>query len=96
MPLTARCKKCGHILYDGDFTVRRGTTGYTSPVAIIPRYIIKIHEGKCPKCGRKLEMPSIGDVEVLPNPEFDFPWRKKNEPRRSDNSSTQEIQRKSE
>ena len=83
MPLTARCKECGYILYDGEFSTRVKTKGrflYTAPS--IPREIMKIHDGKCPKCKRKLEMPSLGDVIILAVPEFEFPFGgKKNEPR---------------
>ena len=80
MPLTARCKECGYILYDGDFSLgggERGRVYYTYSFPNVPQKIINLNEGKCPKCERKLEMPSWEDLDILAVPEFEFPWGKK-------------------
>lgn len=79
MPTTARCKECGYILYDGVFALRTGTKGgkyYSYSFPNIPQKIINSHDGKCPKCGRELEMPSWKDFDILSVPEFDFPEKK--------------------
>ena len=71
MPLTARCKECGYILYEKK----------SLRIVIGPREIMGMHNWECPKCKRKLEIPSLGDVVVLAVPEFEFPRRKTNESR---------------
>lgn len=67
MPLIIRCKECGYMLYEGKWIVKL----YMSPL----QKIMNIHEGRCPKCGRELEMPSSKDITILPNFEY-FPKRK--------------------
>jgi rubredoxin len=52
MPQYVTCQGCGHILYDG--TELRP-----------PDEIIHEHDGKCPKCGKKLSFVPI-DVNVKP------------------------------
>ncbi|MCJ7767483.1 hypothetical protein MUP79_03725 [Candidatus Bathyarchaeota archaeon] len=53
MPQHVTCQGCGHILYDG---------AELRP----PDEIIHEHDGKCPKCGKKLSFIPI-DVNVKPN-----------------------------
>lgn len=72
MPVIARCKECGYILYNGAFQEMR----YLALTP--PRAIMKKYDGRCPKCGRELKMPSSKDITILPNLEY-FPRRKKNE-----------------
>jgi ribosomal protein S27AE len=52
MPQKVFCQKCGHVLYEG-------------PDLKPPDEIIQKHNGKCPKCGKKLSFIPI-DVEVKP------------------------------
>jgi len=52
MPQKIICKHCGAVLYDG--------TDLKPPDEIAQK-----HNGKCPKCGRKLSLIPI-DVEVKP------------------------------
>jgi len=87
MPLTARCKECGYILYSGDFSLRSGMREgihYSYSFPNVPQKIINLHEGKCPKCERELEMPTWKDLEILPDPEHDFPWRRERQGKRKE------------
>jgi transcription initiation factor IIE alpha subunit len=52
MPQKVVCEKCGEILYEG---------GELKP----PDVIIQMHNGKCPKCGRRLSYSPI-NTEVKP------------------------------
>jgi DNA-directed RNA polymerase subunit RPC12/RpoP len=52
MPQRVACQGCGQILYDG-------------PDLRPPDEILHEHEGKCPKCGKKLSLVPI-DVDVKP------------------------------
>lgn len=52
MPQRVVCKKCGCVLYDDDELKT-------------PDEILNQHNGKCPKCGKKLALVPL-DVEVKP------------------------------
>lgn len=52
MPQRVACQGCGHTLYEG-------------PDLRPPDEILHEHEGKCPKCGKKLSLVPI-DVDVKP------------------------------
>jgi len=52
LPQRVICQQCGHVLYDG---------AELRP----PDEILHEHNGKCPKCGKKLALIPI-DVEVRP------------------------------
>ncbi|MCK4633438.1 hypothetical protein KAT42_01290 [Candidatus Bathyarchaeota archaeon] len=52
MPQKVSCQECGYILYEGR---------ELKP----PDEIIQKHDGKCPKCGKKLSTVPL-DVEVKP------------------------------
>ena len=52
MPQRVICQGCNHVLYEG-------------PDLKPPDEIIQQHDGKCPKCGKKLSLLPI-DVEVKP------------------------------
>lgn len=52
MPQRVVCQGCGHVLYDG-------------PEIKPPDEIIHEHEGKCPKCNKKLSLIPE-DVNVSP------------------------------
>jgi len=52
MPQKVSCQECGYILYEG-------------PELKTPDEIIQKHDGKCPKCGKKLSTVPL-DVEVKP------------------------------
>jgi len=52
LPQRVICHGCKHILYEG---------AELKP----PDEIIRMHEGKCPKCAKKLSLLPI-DVEVKP------------------------------
>ncbi len=52
MPQTVTCNQCGYLLYEGS---------ELKP----PDEIISKHNGKCPKCGKKLALVPI-NVEVKP------------------------------
>lgn len=82
MPLTVRCKKCKHILYDGDF---KPTGNKKFNIFNIPEGIIKGHDEKCPKCGRKLVMPTWEDVKVSPAPGVNYIGKKRYESRQRSN-----------
>ena len=85
MPLTARCKECKHILYDGPFNIKKGKRGVHLSRPNVPMQLINLHDGKCPNCGRKLEMPTWGSIKVLPAPGVDYIGRKKHESRQRNN-----------
>ena len=70
MPLIMRCKECGYILYEGSWLEARSIM--FTPI----RKVITKHDGKCPKCGRELKMPSAKDITISPNLEY-FPRRGK-------------------
>jgi NAD-dependent SIR2 family protein deacetylase len=53
MPQRVACQGCGHTLYEG-------------PDLRPPDEILHEHEGKCPKCGKKLSLVPI-NVDVKPN-----------------------------
>ncbi|NLE06469.1 MAG: hypothetical protein GX638_16920 [Crenarchaeota archaeon] len=53
LPQRVICDKCGHLLYEG---------ADLKP----PDEIIKLHDGNCPKCGKKLSLIPLG-VEVKPS-----------------------------
>ena len=48
--LVVRCARCGRVLYSGERLVR-------------PREVARMHEGRCPRCGRELAGRALG-VEV--------------------------------
>ena len=52
MPQKITCSECGHVLYEGD-------------ILKSPQDIIKKYEGKCPKCGRRLDY-STNSVAIYP------------------------------
>jgi ribosomal protein S27AE len=52
VPQRVICQKCGYVLYDEDDL---------KP----PDEILHQHNGKCPKCGKKLALVPL-DVEVKP------------------------------
>ncbi|KON31933.1 hypothetical protein AC478_01765 [miscellaneous Crenarchaeota group-1 archaeon SG8-32-3] len=52
LPQRVICSACRHVLYEG-------------PDLKPPDEILQQHDGKCPKCGRKLSLLPI-DVEVKP------------------------------
>lgn len=52
MPQRVVCQGCGHLLYEG-------------PELRPPDEIIHEHEGKCPKCGKKLSLIPV-NVDVKP------------------------------
>jgi len=52
LPQRVICSKCSHVLYEGSDL---------KP----PDEILQQHDGKCPKCGKKLSLIPI-DVEVKP------------------------------
>ena len=58
MPIRYICKKCRFILYEYK---RVQWPGLPSPSDII-----SLFNGKCPRCGRKLEPPDIDDIKVKP------------------------------
>ena len=82
MPVLARCKGCKHILYDGEFRSHTTKVAYSFSV---PRDIIRSHDGKCPNCERKLEMPTHKDIRMSPAPGVDYIGKRKHESRRSNN-----------
>jgi hypothetical protein len=53
VPQRVICSGCNHVLYEG---------ADLKP----PDEILQEHDGKCPKCGKKLSLLPI-DVEVKPN-----------------------------
>ncbi len=85
MPIIARCKGCKHILYDGPFHLRSGSRGINLSSPNVPRQIIKLHNGECPNCERKLEMPTAKNMRVLPAPGVDYIGKKRYESRRKHN-----------
>ena len=52
LPQRVVCEKCGCVLYEDDELKT-------------PDEVLQCHDGKCPKCGRKLALLPI-DVEVKP------------------------------
>jgi transcription initiation factor IIE alpha subunit len=52
MPQKITCSECGQVLYEGD-------------ILKSPQDIIKKYDGKCPKCGRKLDY-STNSVAIYP------------------------------
>lgn len=52
MPQRVVCKGCGCMLFEG-------------PDLKPPDEILHMHDGKCPKCGKKLSLVPL-DVEVKP------------------------------
>ncbi len=79
MPVTARCKECKHILYEGE--LRKSY----SMIMSVPKVIIDSHKGKCPYCGRKLEIPTAKDIRISPAPGVEYMGKKKHESRRKHN-----------
>ena len=78
MPVTARCKKCRHILYEGGF---KSSTSKVRFNFNVPKGIIRSHDGKCPNCERKLEMPTHKDIRMSPAPGVDYIGKRKHESR---------------
>lgn len=74
MPLTVKCKGCGYTLYGGSLGIRPWETIH-SLVSATPELIYDRHKGECPKCKRRLEMPTSKNIRISPNPEF-FPVKK--------------------
>ena len=56
-PIVYRCGGCGYVLHVFERVGPR--YGPPTPSEVIARY-----GGRCPKCGRRLRRPSIGDIEV--------------------------------
>jgi len=58
LPIVFKCKRCGHVLY--------AVTGSKSDYLGVPSSaeVIGWHGGRCPKCGKKLELPKPEDVKV--------------------------------
>jgi len=56
------CKNCGTVLYEYKYGHVKGQDLYygVSP----PSVVIDMYKGVCPKCGRKLEKPSVNDIVV--------------------------------
>ncbi|RLI13162.1 hypothetical protein DRO35_01160 [Candidatus Bathyarchaeota archaeon] len=52
LPQKVNCDKCGAILYEGEELKS-------------PEEIIQMHDGKCPKCGRRLSLTPV-KIEVKP------------------------------
>ncbi len=46
------CSNCGFVLYELK-SVERNFTG-----VVEPRYIVKVYNGVCPRCGKSLEPPT--------------------------------------
>jgi len=68
MPLKFLCKGCGHVLYEGSgfkANVEIGSGIRRQTDLIEPSDIYEKHDGKCPKCGRKLPEVSY-DIDILP------------------------------
>jgi len=62
MAVIYRCKNCGTILY----TYRYGNVDKKDLFygVLPPGTVIDMYKGVCPKCGRRLEKPSVNDVVV--------------------------------
>ena len=60
MPIVYRCRACGHVLY-AFCRVGQDSRGVPTPSEVISMY-----GGRCPRCGRRLEKPGLGDVDVRP------------------------------
>jgi len=60
MPVIYRCKNCGHVLYVFR-SVGQDYYGVPTPTELFARLGMI-----CPKCGRRLEKPSIDDIRVRP------------------------------
>lgn len=56
-PIVYRCGGCGYVLHVFERVGPR--YGPPTPSEVIARY-----GGRCPRCGRRLRKPGIGDVEV--------------------------------
>ena len=61
MPVVYRCKHCGFILH---VFVRVGQDTYGVPT---PRELRSIYGGLCPRCGHRLEPPTLNDIIVKPH-----------------------------
>ncbi len=61
MPVVYRCKVCGFIL-DVFVKVGQNSRGVLTPSELISQY-----GGMCPRCGHRLEPPTLSDIIVKPN-----------------------------
>ncbi len=61
MPVVYRCKHCGFILH---VFVKVGQSSYGVPT---PSELISIYGGACPRCGHRLEPPTLNDIVVKPD-----------------------------
>ncbi len=59
MPVIYQCKSCNHILFSFE-RVGQDCYGVPTPMELS----IKIG-GKCPNCGRKLDIPKLDDILVV-------------------------------
>lgn len=62
MTIIYRCKNCGTVLYSYKYGEVKGKDIYYG--VFPPNVVIDMYKGVCPKCGRKLEKPSVNDVVV--------------------------------
>jgi len=62
MPIIYRCKRCGFILYDSSNPVEYGFSHFHGIPT--PSEVIAWWGGRCPRCGRELEKPSLDDIVI--------------------------------
>ncbi len=54
------CKNCGYVLFDVKNKRLHG-----APVGLLsPSEVIKYYNGRCPRCGRRLEKPDLKDIVI--------------------------------
>ena len=62
------CSQCGYVLYEyriENGKVKVSPSGFKKEAGLAtPKKVIEFYGGKCPRCGKKLRLPSLDNIVI--------------------------------